>query len=86
MVGTTALEAVVTTATGVALGLTVVTGAVVGIALAARRSVGTSVIEIPWTILLCTTLGSPVLATLASALVAARTTRVSPVRLAAARD
>lgn len=86
VVATTALEAAITTITGLVLGLVVVASAVLGIALAARRSVGSSVIEIPWTLLTATTLGSLGLTIVVAGLVAGQVTRTRPIALAAARE
>jgi putative ABC transport system permease protein len=84
VVATTALEATVTTITGLLLGLIVVASAILGIALGARRSVGSTVVEIPWTLLIGTMLGSLGIAVGTSALVALLVTRTSPISVAAA--
>ena len=86
VVTTTTLEATTTTVTGLLLGLTVVVSAVLGIALAAERSVGATVVEIPWTLLAATTLGTLAIAITTSALVSTLVTRKSPITVAAARE
>jgi putative ABC transport system permease protein len=87
VVATSALEAAITIITGLLLGLVVVASAILGIALAARRSVGSPVIEIPWALLTATTLGSLGIAVGISALVAALVTgTTSPITIAAARE
>jgi putative ABC transport system permease protein len=87
VVATSALEAAITIITGLLLGLVVVASAILGIALAARRSVGSPVIEIPWALLTATTLGSLGIAVGISALVAALVTgTASPITIAAARE
>ena len=86
VVMTTALEAAVTAITGLILGLVVVASAILGIALAAKRSVGETVIEIPWTLVVATTLGSLVIAIAVSALVSRLVTRTNPIAIAAARE
>ncbi|TDV56084.1 FtsX-like permease family protein [Actinophytocola oryzae] len=86
VVATTAVEAVITTVTGLVLGLVVVAGAVLGIALAARRSVGTTVVEMPWTLLVVTALGTIALSTAVAAAVSCVLTRTGPITLAAARE
>jgi putative ABC transport system permease protein len=86
VVATTVLEAAVTTMTGLLLGLVVVAVAVLGIALAARRSVGATVIEVPWPLLAGTTLGALALAVATAAVVAAIVTRSNPISVAAARE
>jgi putative ABC transport system permease protein len=86
VVMTTALEAAITTTTGLILGFLVVASALLEIALAARRSVGETIIEIPWTLVVTTTLGSLTVAIAVSALVSRLVTRTDPIAIAAARE
>lgn len=86
IVATTALETALTTITALLLGLVVVGGALLGIALAAQRSVGAIVVEIPWALLVTLSLGCLVIAIGVAALVAQLVTRVRPITAAAARE
>lgn len=86
VVATTAVEALITTITGLLLGLIIVASAIIGIALAARRSVDATVVEIPWTLLVSTTLGTIAVSVTVSASVSYLVTRTSPITLAAARE
>jgi putative ABC transport system permease protein len=86
VVATTALEALIVTATGLTLGILVVASAFAGIAMAARRSVDAAVVEIPWPLAGATIVGTLALATFVSAAVSSLVTRTRPIVLAAARE
>ena len=68
------------------LGLVVVAGAVLAIALEARRSVGEAMVEIPWALLVATTVGMLVVSITVSSVVSYLVTRSASVALTAARE
>ncbi|SEF15928.1 FtsX-like permease family protein [Jiangella alba] len=86
VVATTAVEALLVAATGLVLGALVVTAALAGIAVAARRSVGTAIVEVPWTLAAATVAGTLLLAAVVAPAVSLLVTRGRPVVLAAARE
>jgi putative ABC transport system permease protein len=86
VVATTALEGLIVTVTGLTLGALVVTSALTGIAMAARRSVDTAIVEVPWPLVGATVAGTLALATFVSAAVSSLVTRTRPIVLAAARE
>lgn len=86
VVATTAVEALVVTAVGLVLGGLVVAAALAGIAVAARKSVGVAIVELPWGLAAATVAGTMLLAAVVAPAVAWWVTRARPVALAAARE
>lgn len=86
MVASCAIEALGVTATGLALGAVVAAAALAGIAVAARRSVGAAIVELPWTLAAATAAGTLLVAAVVAPAVAFLVTRTRPVLLAAARE
>ncbi|WP_116949798.1 FtsX-like permease family protein [Jiangella endophytica] len=86
VVATTAVEALIVTSTGLVLGALVVAAALAGIAVAARRSVGTAIVEVPWMLAAATAGGTLLLAAVVAPAVSLLVTRTRPVVLAAARE
>jgi putative ABC transport system permease protein len=68
------------------LGGVVVTATLAGVASAARRTIGTAVVAVPWALAAAMAAGAFVVTAIASLLTTLAVTRTRPIQLASARE